>query len=98
MLDPVKKLFDIKGPKVAEALNKRHFEAYYLSNKEDAVTKILELQNTRSFDGGGLANADGLFRCTHSEKDDLCFSRSGRRYPTPFIYGIILPFFRGKCQ
>ena len=43
MLEPVKKLFDIKGPKVADALNKRHFEAYYLSDKEDAVRKILEL-------------------------------------------------------
>lgn len=61
MLDPVKKLFDIKGPKVVEALNKRHFEAYYLSNKEDAVTKILELiPKNHSVAWGGTMTMDQL--------------------------------------
>ena len=43
MLEPVKKLFDLQGPKVVEALKKRNFEAYYCSDKESAVKKILEI-------------------------------------------------------
>lgn len=61
MLEPLKKLFDIKGPKVAEALKKRHFEAYYVSNKEDAVTKILELiPKTHSVAWGGTMTMEQL--------------------------------------
>ena len=61
MLEPVKKLFDIKGPKVVEALKKRHFEAYYLSNKEDAVAKILELiPKNHSVAWGGTMTMDQL--------------------------------------
>ena len=61
MLEPVKKLFDIKGPKVVEALKKRHFEAYYLSNKEDAVAKILELiPKNHSVAWGGSMTMDQL--------------------------------------
>ncbi|MBR6341735.1 MAG: lactate utilization protein [Treponema sp.] len=61
MLEPVKKLFDIKGPKVADALNKRHFEAYYLSDKEDAVRKILELiPKNHSIAWGGTMTMDQL--------------------------------------
>ena len=61
MLEPVKKLFDIKGPKVADALNKRHFEAYYLSDKEDAVRKILELiPKNHSVAWGGTMTMDQL--------------------------------------
>ena len=61
MLEPVKKLFDIKGPKVADALNKRHFEAYYLSDKEDAVAKVLELiPKNHSVAWGGTMTMDQL--------------------------------------
>ena len=61
MLEPVKKLFDIKGPKVADALNKRHFEAYYLSDKEDAARKILELiPKNHSVAWGGTMTMDQL--------------------------------------
>lgn len=61
MLEVVKKLFDLKGPKVAEALNKRHFEAYYLSSKEDAVAKILELiPKNHSVAWGGTMTMDQL--------------------------------------
>ena len=61
MLEPVKKLFDIKGPKVADALNKRHFEAYYLSDKEDAVRKILELiPKNHSVAWGGTMTMDQI--------------------------------------
>ena len=61
MLEPVKKLFDIKGPKVADALNKRHFEAYYVSTKEDAVKKILEIiPSNHSVAWGGTMTMDQL--------------------------------------
>ncbi len=61
MLEVVKKLFDLKGPKVADALNKRHFEAYYVSNKEDAVAKILELiPKNHSVAWGGTMTMDQL--------------------------------------
>ena len=32
-----KKMYDLSGPKTAEALNKRRFEAYYCSTAEEAV-------------------------------------------------------------
>ncbi len=38
-----KKMYDLSGPKTAEALNKRHFDAYYCSTAEEAVEKALEL-------------------------------------------------------
>ena len=61
MLEPVKKLFDIKGPKVADALNKRHFEAYYVSDKEAAVKKILEIiPSKHSVAWGGTMTMDQL--------------------------------------
>ena len=61
MLEPVKKLFDIKGPKVAEALNKRHFEAYYVNDKAAAVKKILELiPKNHSVAWGGTMTMDQL--------------------------------------
>ena len=61
MLEVVKKLFDLKGPKVADALNKRHFEAYYVSNKEDAVAKVLELiPKNHSVAWGGTMTMDQL--------------------------------------
>ena len=61
MLEVVKKLFDLKGPKVAEALIKRHFEAYYVSNKEDAVAKVLELiPKNHSVAWGGTMTMDQL--------------------------------------
>lgn len=43
MADPIKQLFELKGPKVADALKKRGFEAYYVSDKASAVAKILEI-------------------------------------------------------
>lgn len=43
MSDPIKQLFELKGPKVADALKKRGFEAYYVSDKAAAVEKILQI-------------------------------------------------------
>lgn len=43
MLSPTKKRYDKAGPKVAEALKRRQFDAYYCSTAEEAVAKVLEL-------------------------------------------------------
>lgn len=37
------KMYDKKGPKVAENFNKRGFEAYYCPTKEDALAKTISL-------------------------------------------------------
>ena len=61
MLAPIKSLFDLKGPKVAEALNKRNFEAYYCSDKDSAVKKILEIiPKNHSVAWGGCMTMDQL--------------------------------------
>ena len=61
MLAPIKTLFDNKGPKVAEALTKRHFEAYYVSDKDAAVKKILEIiPKNHSVAWGGTMTMDQL--------------------------------------
>ena len=61
MLEPVKKLFDLQGPKVVEALKKRNFEAYYCSDKVSAVKKILEIiPANHSVAWGGTMTMDQL--------------------------------------
>ena len=61
MLEPVKKLYENKGPKVVEALTKRHFEAYYVSDKAAAVKKILEIiPKNHSVAWGGTMTMDEL--------------------------------------
>lgn len=61
MLEPLKKNYDIKGPKVVEALKKRQFEAYYVSNKEEVAAKVLELiPSNHSVSWGGVTTADQL--------------------------------------
>jgi hypothetical protein len=40
---PLEKRFDKLGPRVAEALERRHFEAYYCPTREEAVRQTLEL-------------------------------------------------------
>lgn len=61
MLTPRKMQYDKAGPKVAEALNKRHFEAYYCPDRAAAIEKVLELispEDTVSW--GGTATVDEL--------------------------------------
>ena len=61
MVEPVKMLFEKKGPVVAKALEKRHFEAYYVSDKEAAVKKILEIiPKDHSVSWGGCMTMDAL--------------------------------------
>lgn len=61
MLQPVKTCYDKAGPRVAEALRRNHFDAYYFSTREEAVAKIMALipaEDTVSW--GGTATVDEL--------------------------------------
>ena len=61
MLTQRKMQYDKAGPKVAEALNKRHFEAYYCSDRAEALEKILELiPQDHVVSWGGTATVDEL--------------------------------------
>lgn len=61
MLTPRKMQYDKAGPKVAEALNKRHFEAYYCPDRAEALEKILELiPQDHVVSWGGTATVDEL--------------------------------------
>ena len=56
-----KKMYDLSGPKTAEALNKRHFEAYYCSTAAEAVERVLELTpKTDVVSWGGAMTVDEL--------------------------------------
>lgn len=53
--------YDKAGPQVVKALEKRHFEAYYVSTAAEAVEKVVELipkEHTVSW--GGTATVDAL--------------------------------------
>ena len=61
MLTQRKMQYDKAGPKVAEALNKRYFEAYYCSDRAEALEKILELiPQDHVVSWGGAATVDKL--------------------------------------
>lgn len=61
MLTQRKMQYDKAGAKVAEALNKRHFEAYYCSDCAEALEKILELiPQDHVVSWGGTATVDEL--------------------------------------
>lgn len=61
MLTQRKMQYDKAGAKVAEALNKRYFEAYYCSDRAAALEKILELiPQDHVVSWGGTATVDEL--------------------------------------
>lgn len=61
MLTQRKMQYDKAGAKVAEALNKRYFEAYYCSDRAKALEKILELiPQDHVVSWGGAATVDEL--------------------------------------
>lgn len=61
MLTQRKLQYDKAGAKVAEALNKRYFEAYYCSDRAAALEKILELiPQDHVVSWGGAATVDEL--------------------------------------
>lgn len=61
MVEPVKTKYEKSGPKVVEALTKRHFEAYYVSTKEEALAKALEIiPKDHSISWGGSMSVDEI--------------------------------------
>ena len=61
MLQPIKMCYDKAGPRVVEALRRNHFDAYYFSNREEAIEKIMELIPVEdSVSWGGAATVDEL--------------------------------------
>ncbi len=61
MLQPRKLRYDKAGPAVVENLNKRHFDAYYCSTREEAVAKVLELIDAGdTVSWGGTMTVDEL--------------------------------------
>ncbi len=61
MLTQRKMQYDKAGAKVAEALNKRYFEAYYCSDRAEALEKIPELiPQDHVVSWGGAATVDEL--------------------------------------
>ena len=55
MTEQMKKYFDKRGPILVKNLQNRHFEAYYCSTREEALTKALELIPEGSSVGWGGA-------------------------------------------
>lgn len=54
-------LYEKKGKKVVEALNKKYFEAYYCNTKEEAAAKVLSLiPQNHSISWGGCLTMDEL--------------------------------------
>ena len=61
MENPVQKLYELRGPKVVEALKKRHFEAYYCSDEQAALNKIIEIiPQNNSVSWGGCMTMEQL--------------------------------------
>lgn len=61
MLTQKKMQYDKAGPKVADALNKRFFEAYYCSDRESGLQKVLELiPQEHVVSWGGTTTVDEL--------------------------------------
>ena len=61
MVEPIKQKYEKSGPKVVEALKKRHFDAYYVSTKEEALKKALEIiPENHSIGWGGSLSIDGI--------------------------------------
>lgn len=61
MLKPRKMQYDKAGPRVVEALNKRYFDAYYCTDREEAIRKVMELIPAEdSVSWGGTLTVDEL--------------------------------------
>ncbi len=61
MNEAIFKRNSLLGSKVVEALNKKHFEAYYVENKSEALKKALELiPSTHSISWGGSVTIDEI--------------------------------------
>ncbi|MCR4580430.1 MAG: lactate utilization protein [Treponema sp.] len=78
MNEAITKRNNLLGNKVVEALNKRHFEAYYVENKEQALAKALELiPADHSVGWGGSVSVDEIgLKEALKEKGNLLIDRS----------------------
>ena len=83
MLEPLKKRNDLIGPKVVEALKKRYFEAYYVSDSKDVVAKVLELiPSYHTVSWGGATTVDQLgIKKVLSEKGYKLIDRDTAKNP-----------------
>ena len=87
MIEAIKQKYEKSGPKVVEALKKRHFEAFYVSSKEEAVKKAMEIiPHGDSIGWGGSFSIDEiglkaeLEKCGHKMIDrDLVKTPEDRR-------------------
>ncbi len=87
MIEAIKQKYEKSGPKVVEALKKRHFEAFYVSSKEEAVKKAMEIiPQSDSIGWGGSFSIDEiglkaeLEKCGHKMIDrDLAKTPEERR-------------------
>ena len=87
MIEAIKQKYEKSGPKVVEALKKRHFEAFYVSSKEEAVKKAMEIiPQDASIGWGGSFSIDEiglkseLEKCGHKMIDrDLAKTPEERR-------------------
>ena len=60
-MDPKKAYYSLRGKRLVAELEKRHFEAYYCDDKEQALRKALELIPLKSKVGwGGATSADQI--------------------------------------
>jgi L-lactate utilization protein LutB len=59
--NPLQERYDLAGPKVAEALKRRHFEAYYCRTGKEAAEKLLSLiPHTDTVSWGGSMTLTAL--------------------------------------
>ena len=76
-----KKRYDKAGPQVVKALEKRHFEAYYVSAAAEAVEKVVELipkEHTVSWGGTATAAQIGLMDRLHQGDYQLIDRDTGK--------------------
>ncbi|MDR0638217.1 MAG: lactate utilization protein [Spirochaetaceae bacterium] len=78
MLTPVQTRYDKLGPRLAENLRKRHFEAWYFTDTQDALDKLYSLVpaehsvswgGSLSIDNEGVQAALGKKGCTLIDRD-----------------------------
>ena len=76
-----KKRYDKAGPQVVKALEKRHFEAYYVSTAAEAVEKVVELipkEHTVSWGGTATVDALGIKQRLAQEGIETAQATTGR--------------------
>lgn len=83
MADPIKTKYELSGQKVVEALQKRNFEAYYVSTKEDALAKAMEIiPANHSIGWGGSVSVDQIgLKAKLAERGNVLIDRDAAKSP-----------------